>query len=74
VVRTCFHDILLFSLDFLMYNCNWCLGPLHIAGHTAVVINDKGNKSRHSRMVVISGHSPRYGYVNVVQEFHFGKV
>ncbi|OXA45784.1 putative protein tag-53 [Folsomia candida] len=47
-------------------------GPLRVFGHTAVIINDKGNKSRHSRMVVISGHSPRYGYVNVVQEFHFG--
>ncbi|CAG7724473.1 unnamed protein product [Allacma fusca] len=47
-------------------------GPIHLAGHTAVVINDKGNKSRHSKMVVIFGHSPRYGYVNVVQEFHFG--
>ena len=44
-----------------------------MAGHTAVVINDKGNKGRHSRMVAIFGHSPRYGYVNVVQEFHFGK-
>jgi hypothetical protein len=53
-------------------NCVDFTGPLAIAGHSSVVINDKGNKSRHSRMVVISGHSPRYGYVNAVQEFHFG--
>lgn len=25
-------------------------------------------------MVVIFGHSPVYGYINTVQEFHFGKL
>ncbi|ODN01460.1 putative protein tag-53 [Orchesella cincta] len=47
-------------------------GPLHLSGHSAVVINEKGGKNRHNKMVVISGHSPRYGYVNVIQEYHFG--
>jgi len=40
-------------------------GPLHSMGHTANVIA--------SRMIVIFGHSPKYGYLNTVQEYHFGK-
>lgn len=62
-------DLVLLNLIFKFLNP----GPLELTGHSAVVINDKGLKSRHSKMVVIFGHSPYYGYVNVVQEFHFGK-
>ncbi len=39
-------------------------GPVHSMGHTAVVISN--------RMVVIFGHSPKYGYLSTVQEYHFG--
>lgn len=49
-------------------------GPLELSGHTAVVISEKSGKNRHSKMVVLSGHSPSYGFINVVQEFHFGRV
>jgi len=52
---------------------NFVIGPLHLSGHSAVVINEKSGKNRHNKMVVISGHSPRYGYVNVIQEYHFGE-
>ena len=40
-------------------------GPLHSMGHTANVIAN--------RMIVIFGHSPKYGYLDTVQEYHFGK-
>ena len=39
-------------------------GPLHSMGHTANVISN--------RMIVIFGHSPKYGYLNTVQMYHFG--
>ena len=39
-------------------------GPIHSMGHTAHVVP--------SRMIVIFGHSPKYGYLDVVQEYHFG--
>lgn len=61
-----------FKLHINANNLMSASGPLDLVGHSAVVVSEKGNKSRHSRMVVISGHSPRYSYVNVVQEFHFG--
>ena len=45
-----------------------CLGDLcgeiHSAGHTATVVQN--------RMIVIFGHSPQYGYLDTVQEYHFG--
>ena len=45
-----------------------CLGSLcgeiHSAGHTATVVQN--------RMIVIFGHSPQYGYLDTVQEYHFG--
>ncbi|XP_054290142.1 attractin-like protein 1 [Macrosteles quadrilineatus] len=48
---------------------NLC-GPMHSAGHTATLVTNKQKKSE--RMVVIFGHSPIYGYLNTVQEYHFG--
>ncbi len=39
-------------------------GPFHSMGHTATVISN--------RMIVLFGHSPKYGYLNTVQEYHFG--
>ncbi|XP_046382799.1 attractin-like protein 1 isoform X2 [Ischnura elegans] len=46
-------------------------GPLRSAGHTATLV--PGHLSRRSdMMVVIFGHSPIYGYLNTVQEYHFG--
>ncbi|XP_071746862.1 LOW QUALITY PROTEIN: attractin-like protein 1 [Lepeophtheirus salmonis] len=42
---------------------NALCGPLHITGHTATVIEN--------RMIVIFGHSPTYGYLDIVQEYHF---
>ena len=45
-----------------------CLGSLcgeiHSAGHTATVVQN--------RMIVIFGHSPQFGYLDTVQEYHFG--
>ena len=41
---------------------NLC-GPIHSMGHTATV--------QSNRMIVIFGHSPKYGYLNTVQEYHF---
>jgi len=47
-----------------------CLGSLcgeiHSAGHTATVVQN--------RMIVIFGHSPQYGYLDTVQEYHFGNM
>ena len=36
----------------------------HGAGYTATVVQN--------RMIVIFGHSPQYGYLDTVQEYHFG--
>jgi len=45
--------------------CNSRLcGEIHTAGHTATTVEN--------RMIVIFGHSPRLGYLDTVQEFHFG--
>uniref|UniRef100_A0A0A9YMG1 Attractin n=1 Tax=Lygus hesperus TaxID=30085 RepID=A0A0A9YMG1_LYGHE len=44
-------------------------GPLKSAGHTATLVPSKRSVER---MVVIFGHSPTYGYLNTVQEYHFG--
>ena len=38
-------------------------GPIHSMGHTATV--------QANRMIVIFGHSPKYGYLDTVQEYHF---
>ncbi|XP_064465607.1 attractin-like protein 1 isoform X2 [Ornithodoros turicata] len=38
--------------------------PLTATGHTAVIVDNT--------MVVIFGHNPLYGYLNVVQEYTFG--
>lgn len=46
------------------------LGPLQSAGHTATLVN---KSQRPDRMVMIFGHSPRYGHLHTVQEFIFGK-
>ena len=40
-------------------------GPIHSMGHTANVVA--------KRMIIIFGHSPKYGYLDTVQEYHFGK-
>lgn len=48
---------------------NFC-GPLRSAGHTATLLN----RRKSDRMLVIFGHSPVYGYLNTVQEFHFGNL
>ncbi|KAL1137929.1 hypothetical protein AAG570_009624, partial [Ranatra chinensis] len=44
-------------------------GPLKSAGHTATLVTNSRNVER---MIVIFGHSPIYGYLNSVQEYHFG--
>ncbi|XP_034232301.1 attractin isoform X1 [Thrips palmi] len=44
-------------------------GPLQSAGHTATLVN---KSQRPDRMVIIFGHSPRYGHLHTVQEFIFG--
>jgi len=45
-----------------------CLGELcgeiHCAGHTATLVEN--------RMILMFGHSPKYGYMDTVQEYHFG--
>ena len=38
-------------------------GPINSMGHTAHVVAN--------RMIVIFGHSPKYGYLDTVQEYHF---
>ena len=38
-------------------------GPIHSMGHTATV--------QTNRMIIIFGHSPKYGYLDTVQEYHF---
>ncbi len=38
-------------------------GPINSMGHTANVITN--------RMIVIFGHSPKYGYLDTVQQYHF---
>ena len=37
-------------------------GPINSMGHTAHVVSN--------RMIVIFGHSPKYGYLDTVQEYH----
>ncbi|XP_039300291.1 attractin-like protein 1 isoform X2 [Nilaparvata lugens] len=49
---------------------NLC-GPLKSSGHTATLVTTNKQK-KSEKMVVIFGHSPTYGYLNTVQEFHFG--
>ncbi|RZF37106.1 hypothetical protein LSTR_LSTR013802 [Laodelphax striatellus] len=49
---------------------NLC-GPLKSSGHTATLVTTNKQK-KSEKMVVIFGHSPNYGYLNTVQEFHFG--
>ncbi|XP_049809603.1 attractin [Schistocerca nitens] len=51
-------------------NGSMLCGPLRSAGHTATVVTGRGGKSE--RMIVIFGYSPHYGYLNTVQEYHFG--
>ena len=62
-----------FDLQTLVWNketpkTGKCLGSLcgeiHSAGHTATVVQN--------RMIVIFGHSPQLGYLDTVQEYHFG--
>lgn len=36
---------------------------IRVAGHTAHVVDDV--------MYVFFGHNPKYGYMNIVQEYHF---
>ena len=36
-----------------------------VSGHAAIVVADM--------LLIFFGHSPKYGYVNHVQEFHFGE-
>lgn len=43
--------------------------PIPCVGHAAVVVQ-KGKKKI---MLVIFGHSSRYGYLNTVQEYNLGK-
>ena len=44
---------------------NKLCGPIHSMGHTANVISN--------RMICIFGHSQKYGYLDTVQEYHFGE-
>lgn len=47
------------------------LGPLKSVGHTATLFTDKSRKSE--VMIAIFGYSPTFGFLNTVQEYHFGK-
>ena len=51
--------------------CTWSspgpCPPLASVGHSSVVVDDK-------YMLIIFGHSARLGYLNVVQQFHFGNL
>ena len=62
-----------FTLVFIVYMfiIIFLTGPMQSTGHTATVVSSKLKKSE--KMVVIFGHSPLYGYLNAVQEYHFGK-
>ncbi|KAK0165280.1 hypothetical protein PV328_003808 [Microctonus aethiopoides] len=44
-------------------------GPLNVAGHSANLVQ---SHDKNEKMVIIFGHSPQYGYLNVVQEYYFG--
>ncbi|XP_014290004.2 attractin-like protein 1 isoform X1 [Halyomorpha halys] len=50
-------------------NSSSLCGPLKSAGHTATLVTSKRSIEK---MIVIFGHSPTYGYLNTVQEYHFG--
>ncbi|KAJ9584644.1 hypothetical protein L9F63_021006, partial [Diploptera punctata] len=52
-------------------NMSTLCGPLRSAGHTATVVTSTSPK-KSEQMIVIFGHSPVYGYLNTVQEYHFG--
>lgn len=43
--------------------------PIPCVGHAAVVVQ----KAKKEVMLVIFGHSSKYGYLNTVQEYDFGK-
>merc|ERR1719193_303040 len=49
-------------------NSGRCLGDMcgeiHCSGHTATLVEN--------RMMVMFGHSPKYGFLDTVQEYHFG--
>lgn len=49
-------------------------GPLKSAGHSATLVPgyDTAAKINYQYMVVIFGHSPKFGYLNTVQEYTFG--
>ncbi|CAH0395554.1 unnamed protein product [Bemisia tabaci] len=52
------------------FSQSYLCGPLKSAGHTATLVTNKANKSE--RMIIIFGHSPTYGFLNTVQDYHFG--
>lgn len=48
-------------------------GPIKTVGHTATLVPafDSETNTEYKYMIVIFGHSPRYGYLNTVQEYTF---
>lgn len=46
------------------------IGPLKSVGHTATLFTSKSRKPE--IMIVIFGYSPMFGFLNTVQEYHFG--
>lgn len=51
-------------------NATAMCGPLKSVGHTATLFTNKSRKSE--IMIVIFGYSPVFGFLNTVQEYHFG--
>lgn len=52
-------------------NATAMCGPLKSVGHTATLFTNKSRKSE--IMIVIFGYSPVFGFLNTVQEYHFGE-
>lgn len=48
----------------------YSVGPLKSVGHTATLFINKSRKPE--IMIVIFGYSPMFGFLNTVQEYHFG--
>ena len=46
--------------------------PLRSVGHSATIFTNKSLKAE--IMIVIFGYSPVFGFLNSVQEYHFGEI
>ena len=54
------------KVQVLIGECPGLCGPLAVVGHTAVTVPDL------EILLVFFGHSPTFGFLNTVQEYHFG--